>query len=342
MAEFNFTQAVAATTWTIEHNMDAAGVVMDIIIDNTGTLEKALPTSTVETDSNTITVTFPSAQSGYARLIEGGDQVTVDVNWSIDDISLSTYDSKSYDVNPYHGFNGMYIKADGLTMFLVNENDNKIYQHSMSTAWDISTSTFDGEVLNTSAEGEETRGIEFKPDGTKMYILKMNLSNIDSPEIEQYTLSTAWDVSTATPDSVSYTISEGAGMSNIRFSKDGDKLFMPDPSQDSVRQYSLATDWDISTASYDFQQVVGSVGGTPRDSYFNPTGDQMILLDNDSPAKVWLYDLSAAFTVNTAILNSTFDFTFSDFPVVLGFSSDGSKMFVGDSEWKIYQYSTNI
>jgi len=68
----------------------------------------------------------------------------------------------------------------------------------------------------------------------------------------------------------------------------------------------------------------------------------MILLDNDSPAKVWLYDLSAAFTVNTAILNSTFDFTFSDFPVVLGFSSDGSKMFVGDSEWKIYQYSTNI
>jgi len=74
MATYNFTQAVAAATWVINHNMDAAGIVMDIMIDNAGTLEKALPSSSVETDANTITVTFPSAQAGFARLIEGGNQ----------------------------------------------------------------------------------------------------------------------------------------------------------------------------------------------------------------------------------------------------------------------------
>jgi len=74
MADYNFTQAVAATTWTITHNMNAAGVAIDVIIDNLGTLEKAFPSSTVETDSNTVTISFPTAQSGFARLIEGGSQ----------------------------------------------------------------------------------------------------------------------------------------------------------------------------------------------------------------------------------------------------------------------------
>jgi len=76
MAEYNFTQAVAATTWTIAHNLDAAGIIVDVIIDNGGTLEKAIPLTTVETDDNTVTITFPTVQSGFARLIEGGEQVT--------------------------------------------------------------------------------------------------------------------------------------------------------------------------------------------------------------------------------------------------------------------------
>ena len=340
MAEYNFTQAVAATTWTITHNMDAAGIMIDVIIDNGGTLEKAIPLTTVETDDNTVTITFPTVQSGFARLIEGGEQVTVTVSWSIGDINTATYDSKSYDVSIYNNFDGMYMKSDGLTFFLVSVSDNKIYQHSMGTAWDISTATDDGEVLNTTTEGSNTRGIDFKPDGLKMYILKMNPGNAAERKIEQYSLSSAWDVSTATPDSVTYLITESASMTNVRFSADGDKMYLPDSSQDSVRQYSLSSAWDVSTASYDFQQNVGGIGGTPRDTFFTPTGDQMFLLDNDAPPKVWLYDLSTAFTVTSATLNSTFEFTFSDFPVVLGFSDDGSKMFIGDSDYNIYQYTT--
>lgn len=69
MAEFNHTQAVASTTWTINHNMDAVGVALDTIIDNAGTLEKTFPTSADETDADTITLTFPTAQSGFARVI---------------------------------------------------------------------------------------------------------------------------------------------------------------------------------------------------------------------------------------------------------------------------------
>ena len=338
------TEAVAATTWTITHNLNTTIPLLQIY---NAAGEMLIPDSVTPTSNNIMEVTFNTAIAGTAIVLFGdlmpqsGIGLLEPINgWTVSDISNATYDSKTYDVSIYNNFDGMFMKPDGLTFFLVSVTDDKIYQHSMSSAWDISTASDDGEVLNTTAEGSDTRGIYFKPDGSKMYILKMNPSNSAERKVEQYSLGTAWDVSTATTDSSSYLITESASMSNVTFSTDGDKMFLPDPSQDSVRQYSLGTAWDVSTASYDFQQNVGGLGGTPRDTFFTPNGDQMFLLDNDGAEKIWLYDLSTAFDVSSATFNSKFDFTFSDFPVVIGFSDDGAKMFVGDSNYDIYQYST--
>ena len=43
MDNYNFTQAVASTTWTINHGLNANGIALDIIVDNSGTLEKVIP-----------------------------------------------------------------------------------------------------------------------------------------------------------------------------------------------------------------------------------------------------------------------------------------------------------
>lgn len=72
MQIFTYYQASPATTWTVVHNLDAPVVVSDAnIIGPSSTVEKILPQEVVITDSNTLTVTFSSAESGYLRIIGG-------------------------------------------------------------------------------------------------------------------------------------------------------------------------------------------------------------------------------------------------------------------------------
>jgi len=69
MAELNYSQAVAASTWTITHNFSVESLVVDVFVDIGGNLEKVLPLNIVHTNNNTLTVTFSLAQTGNARLI---------------------------------------------------------------------------------------------------------------------------------------------------------------------------------------------------------------------------------------------------------------------------------
>lgn len=67
-ASYNFVQSTASNTWIIPHNLNSSNVVIDVYINNGGTIEKIIPLNIQVTDVNTITVTFSSAQIGYARL----------------------------------------------------------------------------------------------------------------------------------------------------------------------------------------------------------------------------------------------------------------------------------
>ena len=40
-----------------------------------------------------------------------------------------------------------------------------------STAWDVSTASYDGKYKDVSSEDEAPRGVFFKPDGSKMYVM---------------------------------------------------------------------------------------------------------------------------------------------------------------------------
>ena len=61
--EYTFTQSAAASTWTINHNLDRFPSVTTV--DSAGSIINGAITYT---DSNTITVVFTSATSGKAYL----------------------------------------------------------------------------------------------------------------------------------------------------------------------------------------------------------------------------------------------------------------------------------
>lgn len=64
----NYSQTVASTTWTIEHNFGFKPNVDVMINVNGGQLQKAFPLSITHSDDNTVIVTWTTAKTGQATL----------------------------------------------------------------------------------------------------------------------------------------------------------------------------------------------------------------------------------------------------------------------------------
>lgn len=166
----------------------------------------------------------------------------------------------------------IYIKSDGTKYYIVGSNSDFVREYNMSTAWDVTTST----LANSFAIGTQagiSSGLHFSTDGTKMYVLDASTFTI-----YQYNLSTAWNVSTASYSSTSFSFSGQDTLPNsIRFNSDGTKLFMLGDSSNAVHQYSLSTAWSINTLSYDSVSfsINTALESTPRGLAFSNDGSRM-------------------------------------------------------------------
>lgn len=135
----------------------------------------------------------------------------------------------------------IYFNNDGTKIFLSQYgNWGKIYECELSTAYDITTiNNFNKSISFTYPED-----IFFSPDWTKMFTIKS-----DEPpyQIKRYTLSTAWDMSTATNDQ---DISRTAGWDRgIYITPDGLDMYIGTGwSTHQVEKYTLSTAWDLTTA----------------------------------------------------------------------------------------------
>jgi DNA-binding beta-propeller fold protein YncE len=128
----------------------------------------------------------------------------------------------------------MYFKPDGTKVYTISSANNTIYQHSLSTAWDISTVSYDSKTFSAASQDSLCRGFYLKDDGTKLYVAGSSNDNV-----YQYSLSTAWDISTASYDSVSFSVTSQDGAPRaIAFKSDGAKMYMLGSVNDTVYQYS--------------------------------------------------------------------------------------------------------
>ena len=62
------TQSVASTTWVVTHNLNNLDVIVQVT-DGESPENIVIPYNIELTDANTTTITFPTAQSGKARII---------------------------------------------------------------------------------------------------------------------------------------------------------------------------------------------------------------------------------------------------------------------------------
>jgi 6-phosphogluconolactonase (cycloisomerase 2 family) len=161
-------------------------------------------------------------------------------------------------------------------MYMVGYTNDYVYQYSLSTGFDLSTASYDSVSFSVGSQDTSPRGIWFNPTGTKMYMVGGGASD----SVHQYSLSTGFDLSTASYDSVSFSVnSQDAESYGIEFNPTGTKMYIVGYTNDYVYQYSLSTGFDLSTASYDSVSFsVTSQDTGPLGIAFNPTGTKMYIL----------------------------------------------------------------
>ena len=173
---------------------------------------------------------------------------------------------------------GFTMKPDGTRIFACGYGNDKVYQWNLSTAFDLTTCSYIGSGSLDYVGNPVPRGVDFKPDGTKMYL-------IDSTQDRLYevSLSNAWDVTSGTLSNTgNFDISsQEANPTCVRFRPDGRSFYMLGENGNDLNEYRLTTAWDLSTASY-FTNLSLS-GWTDHYGFsWNTDGTQLVVGTGDS------------------------------------------------------------
>jgi len=281
------------------------------------------------------------------------------VNWAY------VWDEYYLQIETYDEQHGKYIDGVEISVKIISKGgelrhdfgevttEDGIYKNSIiipSMDW------YAGNILSVTAEYygvEKTIEKEFEvfrgqgggssvvsgsEDGLKMFIAGNGCDCII-----QYTLAAAWDVSSASLANSFSIASEDEFTSGVAFSKSGDKMFMLGNSNDSVFEYTLATAWDVSSASFKHSFSVASEGSSPSDLIFSKSGKKMFVTDNNGD-EVNEYTLSTAWDVSSASFVDSFSVASQEnFPSGIAFSKSGEKMFIlGANGDDVNEYTLSI
>ena len=216
----------------------------------------------------------------------------------------------SLDVGSYNFFNNGTLTANTTVSFAsVPTNARWTYSFTSTAITALSLSALRNTGQSMSLGPINSRGMAFRPNGLELFILD---SSGSGSYVKKYTLSTAWDISTAT-DSGVVSGSPGSGdqgndLMGLSFSSDGTKMYSSRPPDTQVRQFPLSTAWDITTVgSHSVWNVPGGVG--TYDAEFSSDGTKVFVAKGTNKT-VARHDLGTAWDITTAgSAHSTLDTT---------------------------------
>ena len=229
---------------------------------------------------------------------------------------------------------GLAFSPDGVNMYICGEAGDDVNQYVLSTPWNVTTASF-VRLFSVATEEISSQSIRFKPDGTRMYIMGST-----GDDINEYSLSTAWDISTASFVQLFSVNAQEANPNGLEFSPDGIHMYVTGESGDDVNQYVLSTAWNVSTASFVRTYDLAIVESTPHGIAFRPDGLRMYLLGTSGDL-LYQYNLSTAWNVSTATFDKSLSIGYLDTSIFdLAFKSDGTKLYlVGATTDTIYELS---
>lgn len=161
------------------------------------------------------------------------------------------------------------------------------------------------------------RGLYFKPDGTRFYVLRFS-----DKTIHEFRLAKKWRVDSAVYVGSAILPSMGTAR-GLTFKPDGTALYVTDDTATAwIRQYSLSTPWDISTVTHVGAIAVSAQGTTPTGLAFKPDGTKLFCVNNNAFRE---YTLSTPWLLSSASHTASNGALSPEFSVAI--SPDGTKAF---------------
>lgn len=250
--------------------------------------------------------------------------VIVDGKW----LDASGQDTTTEDV---------FFIPDGSAFFLLGNTSNRVYRYNCSVSWDVSSAAYTGSFYTITQESSPT-GFFFSPDGLNLYV-----TGTSTDRIYQYSLGSAWDLST-----VSYTTknilisSQDSNPHGLYFKSDGQTFYMVGTTNDSIFQYTCGTPWDLATASYTGNSL--SVESNPEGVWFSDDGIYFYIVTNGDDI-VGRYTCSIAWDITTGIYdgNPYWFGSLDSAPSGIALDPTGTKMYLtgaGDDAIRQFTLST--
>ena len=155
--------------------------------------------------------------------------------------------------------------------------------------------------FDVSTQDTTPRGLAFNNDGTKMFVVGDTGNDINS-----YTLSTGFDLSTATFNDIN---GDGSGFDisgqetvprGLTFNNDGTKMFVVGDNGNDINEYTLSVGFDLtSTVTHVGEFDISDQETNPQGIAFNTTGTKMFIVGNVGN-DINEYTLSCAFKVTSS------------------------------------------
>ena len=239
------------------------------------------------------------------------------------DISTATYHS-TFDLENELGdeteTEGLHVAPDGVTIFTLGNDLDEIKKWTLSSevviddfriergdsGWAVDELAFvQSQNVTEGFDGITVEDVEISSDGKKMYIADRDGP---SPSIVEYDLTTPWDISTAEFNQDFFTNVAAGGTEispyAIRIVNDGTKMYYTGQGDDDIKEFTLSTPYDISTATLINEEDISSESVTTRGLYVSPDGTKIITTERIG-VNLHEYTMSTPYDVSTLSLDNT-------------------------------------
>lgn len=214
--------------------------------------------------------------------------------WNVTTCSNS---NKNVSTSSQDAPRGLWFRSDGKLMLIVGDGGDPIGVNvfTLTSAWDVSTAS---EISDDCATGDPT-GVWVNPSGTLMLVSKASPQNV-----QMLTLDPAWDFSTCS-SAGTFNPGEMTTIDDVAFKRsDGRSMWLLSRTDDTAYKYTLTTDYNVTTASYDSVSYAPGVDSGMSGIAFKSNGGAIYFsgFTNDS---VYQYDMEVSMVVLNIPVNET-------------------------------------
>jgi hypothetical protein len=201
----------------------------------------------------------------------------------------------------------------------------------------VSSITYADKVYNFGSD-DTFSSFVFASDGYNVYSTHASNTN---RKLKQHTLTTAYDLSTASYVRELAIPSSGDTPAGLGINTNGTKLYLVGQDQNHILEYVLSTAYDLSTASLNYTYNLADnfgAGGQARGIAFSNDGTKLYIVDRMG-RRVDQYSMSTAFDISTLSYASKNLSTNGTNPWGISFNGDGTSIFIVDYNTTIEKWN---